>query len=189
MKPLLIFDCFGVICTEIAPIWFAKHFAPDEAKQLKARYFSGADRGDVDLPALITRLSQGLGFSEEQIRREWGEGFALNEPLLEKLRTLRKTCHLALLSNAPKGLVEGIFDHYGLWELFDRVFISSHYHMAKPDQAFYRLCTDAFRGSYDKAFMIDDNMGNLEGLEEQSITPILFTDNEALWKELEEVIL
>lgn len=185
MKNLIIFDCFGVICSEIAPTWFARHFEETEAKRLKAQYFSGADRGETDIDTLIARLAQGLGFSEAEIRREWGEIFSLNRPLLDYIRTLREDHHVALLSNAPVGLVERIFDHYDLEPLFDRVFISSHYRMAKPDREFYLLCTDTFRGQYDRAFMIDDNMTNLEGLEEISITPIRFTSNEEMFTQLE----
>lgn len=188
MKHLFIFDCFGVICSEIAPVWFARHFEAEEAKRLKAHYFAGADRGTVDLDTLVTRLAQGLGFDAEEIRREWGEIFSLNRTLLDYIRTLREKHYVALLSNAPEGLVERIFDHFDLWKQFDRVFISSHYRMAKPDRAFYLLCTDALRGSYDRAFMIDDNLANLNGLEEISITPIHFTTNEAFFEKMREVL-
>lgn len=186
MKNLFIFDCFGVICSEIAPVWFGRHFEAGEAKRLKAHYFACADRGDTDIETLIERLAQGLGFDAGDIRREWGEIFSLNRPLLEYIHTLRKAHHVALLSNAPEGLVERIFDHFDLWKKFDRVFISSHYRMAKPERAFYQLCLDAFRGQYDRAFMIDDNLVNLDGLEEIAITPIRFTSNQALFARLEQ---
>ena len=186
MKNLLIFDCFGVVCSEIAPVWFGQHFEPEEAKRLKSLYFARADRGDTDIETLIERLAVGLGFDAEDIRREWGEVFSLNHPLLDKIRLLRREHHVALLSNAPEGLVERIFDHFGLWEQFDRVFISSHYHMAKPDREFYGLCLNAFDGQYDRAFMIDDNLANLDGLEPIGITPIHFTSNEALFAQLEQ---
>ena len=183
MQDLLIFDCFGVICSEIAPVWFGRHFEAAEAKRLKAHYFGGADRGETDIETLIERLAQGLGFDAKEIRREWGEIFSLNRPLLDYIQTLRAENHVALLSNAPEGLVERIFDHYDLWSQFDRVFISSHYRMAKPDRAFYQLCLDAF--DHARAFMIDDNPANLEGLEQMGITPVRFTSNEALFARLE----
>lgn len=188
MKHLIIFDCFGVLCSEIAPVWFARHYEEEEAKRLKSLYFAGADRGEVDLETLITRLARELGFPADQIRREWGEIFTLNQPLLDYIASLRSKHHLALLSNAPLGLVEQIFAHFGLDALFDRVFISSHYRMAKPDRAFYLLCTDAFAGKFDKAFMIDDNPANLCGLEEIGITPVLFTGNEAFFDRMKEVL-
>ena len=187
MKHLLIFDCFGVICSEIAPVWFARHFEETEAIRLKTQFFAGADRGDTDIETLIQRLADGLGFAADDIRREWGEIFRLNRDLLDTVQVLRRAHHVALLSNAPEGLVERIFDHFDLWSCFDRVFISSHYRMAKPDRAFYRLCLDAFDGQYDRAFMIDDNMANLNGLEELGIIPIHFTSNAALLQKLKGV--
>ena len=187
MKNLYIFDCFGVVCSEIAPVWFGCHFEQEEAKRLKAHYFAGADRGDTDIETLIDRLAAGLGFDADDIRREWGEIFSLNRELLEYIDGLRQEHHVALLSNAPEGLVERIFDHFDLWNRFDRVFISSHYRMAKPDRAFYQLCLDAFCGQYARAFMIDDNRANLDGLEQIGITPIRFVSNTALLQELKGV--
>ena len=184
MNDLIIFDCFGVICSEIAPVWFRRHFEVAEAKHLKEKFFAGADRGDMDIETLIDRLAEEAGFDSDDIRREWGEIFSLNRPLLDHIQTLRRSHHVALLSNASIGLVEGIFDHFDLWSYFDRVFISSHYRMAKPDREFYQLCLDAF--TYDRAFMIDDNMMNLDGLEQIGITPILFTSNEALFAQLKK---
>ena len=187
-KKLVIFDCFGVICSSVAARWFARNFPPEEAARLKEKYFDGADRGDVDLATVIRQMARDLNIPEAQLHRQLGEGFTLNRPLLEKIRQLRKTCHVALLSNAPRGSVEGIFDHFDLWDHFDRVFISSHYRMVKPDREFYLLCLDAFRGSYDVAYMIDDTLCNLENLEQIGIQPIHFTDNETLFERLKDLL-
>lgn len=97
MKHLLIFDCFGVICSEIAPVWFARHFEETEAKRLKTQFFAGADRGDTDIETLIQRLADGLGFAADDIRREWGEIFRLNRDLLDTVQVLRRAHHAALL--------------------------------------------------------------------------------------------
>ena len=37
MKKLYIFDCFGVICGEIAPIWFANRYGEEQANILKTK--------------------------------------------------------------------------------------------------------------------------------------------------------
>ena len=185
MKYLFIFDCFGVICSEIAPIWLGRHFEEHLVPEIKERFFADADQGKGDLDTLIKGLAQELGFSEEEIRREWAEIFSLNVELVEYIKTLHKEHYLALLSNAPKGLVERIFDHYRLESLFDQIFISSHYYMAKPNPEFYQKCIDAFPKDYDRAFMIDDNLRNLQGLEELSITPIHYLTNDRLFSEIE----
>lgn len=188
MKHLIIFDCFGVICSEIAPIWLGKHFAGNLAVEIKERYFTDADRGLVDLDTLIHNMALDLGFREEDIRREWAEIFTLNVDLVEYIKSLKGKHYLALLSNAPKGLVEKIFAHYSLDVLFDHIFISSHYRMAKPDPCFYRLCVDAFNKDYEKVIMIDDNLRNLQGLESLSIVPVHYSTNEQLYSEMEELL-
>jgi hypothetical protein len=44
---LVIFDCFGVIFDEIAPVFFRRHFDEETAKVLKDKYFIPADMGEI----------------------------------------------------------------------------------------------------------------------------------------------
>lgn len=176
---LLIFDCFGVITSEIAPVWFASRYSPEEAANLKEMYFFGADRGEISINELIDNLSDGLNIPRQTIISEWESLFSINDHLIDLIGKLRVQHSIALLSNAPRGLVEVIFEKYGLGNLFDKIFISSHYNMAKPDKEFYKLCKDAFPDA-KQVYMIDDNPKNLEGLEALNIKKHLFTSNEAL---------
>ena len=178
-KTLLIFDCFGVITSEIAPIWFASRYPDDEAKKLKEEYFAGADRGEKSIGELVTRLSEGLNIPKNEIIEDWKKIFTVNYELIELISELKKSCYIALLSNAPQGLVESIIDKYEFGNLFDKVFISSHYKMAKPDRDFYSLCIDSFDDA-DNFYMIDDNTKNLDGLSELKIKTHLFKTNDLL---------
>ena len=178
-KTLFIFDCFGVITSEIAPIWFASRYPADEAKKLKEMYFAGADRGDKTIGELVDGLSLGLNIPREEIIEDWKRIFTVNFDLINLIRELKKNHNIALLSNAPCGLVEAIVDKYEIGDLFDKIFISSHYKMSKPDRGFYRLCMDSF-DNIDSFYMIDDNFKNLDGLSELNIKTHLFKTNELL---------
>ena len=182
---LIIFDCFGVVTSEIAPVWFATRFPPEEAARIKDQYFHGADRGTKTIGALLDEMSEGLSLPKETIISEWKAIFSINTELLEIIKELSAEYHIALLSNAPRGIVEAIFVTYELYPLFDKVFISSHYCMAKPDREFYEVCVNSF-AAMEKIYMIDDNISNLIDLETLGIKPHLFTSNEELLLYLRE---
>ncbi len=184
---LCIFDCFGVLMDELAPVWLAGRYGEEQAVILKQQYFSGADQGLVDVDGLIENLSKGLSIPVQTIRREWAELIVLNRELLSYLEKLRGKACIALLSNAPKGLVEGIFEKYDLFRYFDRVFISGVSKIAKPSVRFYELCVQSFAQPFDRIVMIDDNPANFAELAGTDIQPVHFTTNEALFLLLEEM--
>lgn len=184
-KTLIIFDCFGVITSEIAPPWFLSKYPEEEAKALKNKYFGKADRGEKTISQLIDELSVGLNIKRDTIIKEWTEIFSVNYELIDYIRKLKKDYYIALLSNAPEGLVEAILEKYNLYDLFDKAFISSAYKMAKPDKEFYMLCVNSF-DKMDKIYMIDDNDKNLENLDLLGIKAIKYISNDELFKALKE---
>lgn len=188
MKKLIITDCFGVVTSELAPVWFAKRFPKKQAQELKERYFGNADLGGKSILQLMDDLSNGLGIEKSVIIKEFTEIFSLNVELLRYLREIklnRSDCDVVLLSNAPQGLVESIFEKYGLYPYFDKVFVSWRYGIAKPNKRFYRLCLEETGGDYGEIFMIDDNPKNLENLSELNITPVLYVGNNKLFAYLD----
>lgn len=182
---LLIFDCFGVVVSEIAPVWFESRFPVEEAKVLKEKYFQGADLGNVTISELLDNVSGDLGIPRETIIREWESVFSINSELADLIGRLKENYHIALLSNAPLGIVENILERFGLDRIFDRTFISANHKIAKPDKAFYKLCVDSFE-KMDAIYMIDDNPTNLSGLDSLNIRTHLFKSNELFIEFLKE---
>ena len=183
-KRLIIFDCFGVIFEEIAPPFFRNHFEEETAAILKDKYFVPADLGEITRDELFDRMSAELGMKKEDILREWDELTRFRPYMAPIIEKLGKTADIALLSNAPLGFVEEIFEKNNLTRLFDKMFISANLKMAKPDKKFYLHCVNSFGKEYDEIFMIDDSPKNLERLPEIGITPILFTDADSMLEAL-----
>lgn len=183
-KRLIIFDCFGVIFGEVAPIFFKRHCSPEQAPILKDKFFIPADLGLVTFDELFDSISEELGIPKDDILNEWNSLVRLNEPIVPVIEELRKTADIALLSNALPGFVEKIFDEHNLTRLFDRMVISCNIKMAKPDPEIYRYCVSQFGKEYDEIFMIDDNLANLEPLPALGIKPVHFTDIENMLKVL-----
>lgn len=169
---LVIFDCFGVIMNEVAPLFLRKFLPLDEADALKEKLFVPADLGQVTYDELMTGMAQILGMTKEEMIPQWEELFILREEIVPVIRKLGEKYDIALLSNAPLGVVEGLLDKYALWDLFDKTVISCNVKMAKPDVEIYKHCVSLFDKKYDKIYMVDDNLGNLQHLPTIGITPI-----------------
>lgn len=179
---LIIFDFFGVFCTEVAPVWFASRYEPEEAMRLKDKYFVKADLGEVTMDDLFCEMSADLGIPVEVIKAEWAPLFVLNFPLFDYVEKLRQHYTVVLLSNAPLGLLDDLLDSNDLRKYFEKVFISCHMKIAKPNLEIYRRCIDSFSHKFDKIYMVDDNIKNLKPLDEIGVTPILFKDNDDVFK-------
>lgn len=173
-KRLVIFDCFGVIFGEIAPPFFNKHFPPETAAELKDKFFIPADMGLVTYDELFDNMSRELKMDKNYLLSQWEELVSLDEKMVEAIKELKKDSAIALLSNAPMGFVEKLFEKYEIYPLFDKVCISSAVKMAKPDKKIYQHCLDMFEEKYEKIYFIDDTAKNLIGLEELGIIPIHF---------------
>lgn len=183
-KDLIIFDCFGVIFDEIAPVFFQKHFSPEVALPLKDKFFVPADLGEITYDELIEGMAKELKMDKNFILEEWENLVHLNEEMVGVIEKFGEKYDLALLSNAPLGIVEVLFEKYNLERLFDKIFISCNLKMAKPDLKIYKHCVSQFDKDYEKIYMIDDNLKNLEHLPEIGITPIHFTGIEKMLNEL-----
>ncbi len=181
---LIIFDCFGVIFGEIAPIFFEKYFSPEKAAELKEKFFVPADLGEVTLDELFENMSKEINIDKKRIIKEWNELIVLNEEIIPFIEELHKNNTVILLSNAPLGFVEKLMSEYRLEHLFDKMFISCNLKMSKPNPEIYRHCVNSFDKKFDKVYMIDDNLKNLEPLTQLGITPVHFTSIEKLIEDL-----
>lgn len=181
---LIIFDCFGVIFGEIAPVFFERHFDKETAAVLKDKYFIPADLGIITREELFDLMAEELGFPKDELLKEWESLIRLDMKMVETIKELKKEADIALLSNAPTGFVEKLFEENNLYPLFDKVCVSSAVKMAKPDAAIYKYCVDMFGKEYDKIYFIDDSAKNLAPLEELGITGIHFVGIEDMIERL-----
>ncbi len=171
-EKLIIFDCFGVIFEEVAPVFLKKYLAEDKALAIKDELFVPADLGQISYEELLTNMARMLGADKDEMTREWNSMFILRESILPVIKMLGERHDVILLSNAPYGVVEEQFKKHGLAPLFKKMFISCNLGLAKPDKEIYLHCVREMGKAYDEVYMIDDNWGNLEHLPEIGITPI-----------------
>lgn len=177
---LIIFDCFGVIFDEVAPVFIKKYLPVKEAEALKEKLFVPADLGEVTYEELLCNMANALNLPKDEMTAEWESLFRVREEMKDIIRKLSETADIALLSNAPLGVIETQFEKHNLTPLFDKIFVSCNLKMAKPDPKIYLHCVSQFGKVYEDIYMIDDNWGNLEFLPEIGITPIHFKSPRSL---------
>lgn len=177
---LIIFDCFGVIFDEVAPVFLKRYLTEEKAIPLKEELFVPADLGEISYDELLTNMAKALNLNKEKMTTEWESLFKLKENMPPLIKELGKSADICLLSNAPLGVIETQFKKHNLIFLFDRIFVSCNLRMAKPDPEIYLHCVREMEKDYDEIYMIDDNWNNLSFLPQIGITPIHFKDISSL---------
>lgn len=173
-KRLIIFDCFGVIFDEVAPVFIKKYLPLKEAEVLKEKLFVPADMGEVTYDELLSNMAEALKLDKEAMIKEWEELFRVKDEMPPFIKKLHDSADICLLSNAPLGVIETQFEKHQLTPLFDKIFVSCNLKMAKPDPKIYLHAVSSFGKVYEEIYMIDDNLGNLSFLPEIGITPVHF---------------
>jgi glucose-1-phosphatase len=159
---VVVFDCFGVVCSEVAPPWLARHFDEAEAARIKAGVIADADRGDIRQEQLFAALSSATGVDALQIEEEWLSLVHIDAEVVGLIERLRGQCKLGLLTNSPAPFVRGIIARHKFAALFDAIVVSAECGFVKPEPDIYRLMLDRLAADADKAILIDDNAHNID---------------------------
>ncbi len=183
---LILFDCFGVVFHDVAPVFLKRHLPEREAEILKEKLFPPADLGEVSYDMLLSNMAEALKMDKAEMTKEWDSLFRPQEETVAFLRKLQDTADIALLSNAPLGVIETQFEKHNLTSLFNKIFVSCNLKMVKPDPKIYLHCVSEFGKVYEEIYMIDDSIANLRYLHEIGITPIHFRSIEDIQFLLED---
>ncbi|MCR4672716.1 MAG: HAD family phosphatase [Lachnospiraceae bacterium] len=179
-KKVLIFDFFGVLCSEVAPFWLERYFTQEEAAAVKSDIVGKADIGLSTEDEMMEELGRISGETAEQVREDWMELAVPNLEMHGVLKKLRKEYRLVLLSNAPAEFLERILERDGWKDYFEHFVISSLEGIAKPDPEIYQRMLEWLEEDAEACVMIDDNPKNLDGARLAGIDGVLFEKPEDL---------
>lgn len=183
----VIFDFFGVISSEVAPIWFEKRFNLEDAKRLKEEYMSPADRGEITSETLFDNLSSLSGEAAEKIRSDFFNLAIIDKNIVSLIASLSKKYKIVLLSNAEYDFIDEIMRRDNLYGLFDYTVISGKEKIAKPDTAIFKLALSRSGAIAEESVFIDDNPKNTDAARSVGINAIVFDGVENLIRELEKL--
>jgi len=170
----IVFDFFGVICSEVAPFWLTRHFTDSEAKRIKAHVVHAADLGDISQEEMFGQLGAMTNTHPSQVEREWFEHVQIDTAAVDLVRKSKQWAQLGLLTNSPSGFIRSILREYQLDTMFDAIVVSSEVRRAKPDASIYELMLASLSVPAGVALMIDDNPVNVDGAVRVGMEGILF---------------
>lgn len=183
----IAFDFFGVLCSEVAPIWLSRHFPAIRASRVKADLVGAADRGEIPDDILFERLAAATGLAPQQIRHEWDCLAVVDHDVVDIVRALKGGHRIGLLTNAPSGFVRHVLVENHLTDLFDSVVVSSEHRCAKPDHLIYDVLMRNLDVSASETLFIDDNPANVDGALSIGMSGIVFTGCDELCRVLSEL--
>ena len=187
-KSVLLFDFFGVISTEIAPIWFDKHYSEEDAKRLKAEIFVPADLGLITEDDTYVKIEELTGIPREQVKEEFYSLVNINTELLSHINKLKKAYKVYVISNASSTFLRNLLSTYSLYEYFDGIFISAEMKIAKPDVKYFDFVLDSIGISPEDAIMTDDNPNNVAAASKAGIDGIVFENTDDFITKLYKII-
>ncbi len=185
MKKIVFFDFFGVIGSEIAPIWFRKYLEDEDADKIKSEIVSLGDVGKISEWEMYEMISKRLNVKPEQIAQEWQDLVSINDELVGEILKIKEKYPVYLLSNAIEPFLVRILEKYQLFSLFDKVYISSKMGIAKPSGEFFQYVINDLHVDPEDVVMIDDNPSNLAGAASCGIDGILFSENNSFKREFD----
>ena len=185
---LIIFDFYGVLAGELAPIFFKNHFSETDAKTLKDKYFVPADLGKFTFIETINNIAKDYNLNSDEIIAEFKSYVKINYELFDYINKLKENYKVALLSNAAEGIYDLFFPELKLDKIFDKAFLSYKEKLVKPDLNFYKLCISSFNINFDKVIMIDDNINNVNNLDQIDVIGIQYKNNIELIDKLNKIL-
>jgi len=183
-KKTLIFDFFGVICSEIAPFWLGRYFSTEDALDIKRNVVGLADSGKISQEDMFKDLAIRAGLTAKVVESDWNELVDIDRNLVKYIEDIRDSAVIGLLTNSPSGFVRGILKRFELEHLFQSIVVSSEIGIAKPDARAFEFILRNLSADPVSSAMIDDNPTNISGAECVGIHGILFNEFDGFKKQV-----
>ena len=180
LHDVIVFDFFGVVCSEIAPFWLVKYVSDDDAKYIKSTVVHLADTGEISQQEMFEKLSEIVHIPVERIESEWWSYVQIDGEVVKIISNLKTKYPVALLTNSPAQFVREILKRNQLTLLFDPIVVSSEEGIAKPDLAIYRQILNRISVPPEHAIMIDDNPVNVNAAINVGMKGLLFSSSTQL---------
>lgn len=185
MIKALIFDCFGVLYWDDLNRLY-NLVSPDKFQDLND-IMHACDHGYISKEDFLNQVAVLAGISVEAVVAVMHDKHRRNEPMVERLRELKRDYKVGLLTNMGPGTIEEVFTENEREELFDAVIISSEVGLIKPSRDIFELASEYIGVPADETVFIDDRPVNIDGAERTGMKTILFTTNKQFEVELERL--
>jgi putative hydrolase of the HAD superfamily len=182
MIQALVFDCFGVLYwDDLNRLYNLVH--TDQFQDLND-IMHACDHGYISKQDFLNQVAALAGISVEAVVAVMHDKHRRNEPMIERVRELKKQYKIGLLTNMGPDTLDEIFDEAECNELFDVVIVSSDVGLIKPSRDIFELTSERLGVPADDTIFIDDRPVNTDGAARTGMRTILFTTNQQFETEL-----
>ena len=180
----VIFDCFGVLYIDKRQNML-QSLPPSVAVELHDISQQG-NYGLLSREEYVKAATSLTGQTAEEFVAASAGGYRLNEELIAKVRELKKSYKVGLLSNIGRGWIEDFFNEHQLHDLFDAVVLSGEEGVAKPHPQIYELASERLGVKLSECVMIDDVQENCAGADAVGMKSIYYVSNKQCLADLEQ---
>lgn len=175
MVKAVIFDCFGVLATDI---WLAFcESLPASADLQRARDLNKAfDRGMITHQEFLDGVFDATGQYPPDIDQLSVGQLGKNTLLLDVIRTLKQQYKIGLLSNISSDWITEELLSADDQRLFDDMVFSHKVGLTKPDPRIYQLACDRLGVLPEEAIMVDDRAGYIDAAREFGMQGVVYTN-------------
>ena len=185
MEKVILFDFFGVISSEVSPIFFKRYFNEEEAKIVKEEIMSKGDKGELNEEEIYDLIAKRVNETPLKVKEDFKELIHINYELVNYIKELKKEYRIYLLSNAVSSFLRRILKENNLYELFNEVYNSGEIKLIKPYKEYFNYVIEKENLDPSMCIMIDDNKKNIEGAISCNLNGIVFTNNKDLKEKLD----
>lgn len=178
----VIFDCFGVLYVDTRQA-LLESLSPSVAVELHDIFQQG-NYGLLSREEYIAAATSLTGQTAEEFEAASIGGYRLNEELIAKIRELKQTHKVGLLSNIGRGWIDDFFDKHQLHEFFDAVVLSGEEGITKPHPRIYEVAAERLGVHPNECLMIDDIEENCAGADAVGMASIHYVSNSQCTHEL-----
>lgn len=115
------------------------------------------------------------GYDARLIRREWYDGYVLDEDILKLLKRLKGRYKIIAFSGNVRSRVEFLEDKYRFRRLLDVEVYSFDYHLTKPDKRFVEVMIAQSGCGPEEMVYIEDNDSYAQTARELGIKVLIYS--------------
>jgi epoxide hydrolase-like predicted phosphatase len=148
-----------------------------------------AQLGEISDEELWTWVGRQLDLTPRRLaefRRDFWAGDALDDTLVEFIRSLRQRYQTAIISNATDSMRSRLTEHYPIVDVFDLIVISAEEKVMKPDPEIYKRTLHLLGRSPAETIFIDDSMPNVAAARNLGMSAVHFGPDTDVLAELNE---
>jgi putative hydrolase of the HAD superfamily len=182
----VIFDCFGVLTTDLWREFCAT--LPDN-QRMQARDLNHAlDSGMLSHQDFVEGVQELTGRSSDQIEKIFQDEVPKNTQLLDYIATLKKSYKIGLISNVSNNWIRDSFLNTQEQALFDSMVMSFEVGVTKPAPQIYERACSELDVQPEEAIFIDDIEQYVTAAKELGMQGIVYHDFAQFQQDMQQLL-